>query len=301
MTTEAFEQLVCESLDEPGRDDVRAAVDAAIARRPDWAALRDEWSRLDTLLRRNLELPAIDWKRLRLTWASAPYDDRSNLRATPPASDARRATDLDGLLAGATDVSRAVNWNELHARISRTVLDSAANSRDQRAQTAPLVVASDDADRRRQSRAARTATPRTIRFRILSLTTLAAAAALALMIGWPRAVPHHRAPEIAAIHAPPARPDHGAAPGPTKIPADADADIDRHTAQPAPSPADAGRALVARIESADRSPSTTSGRVVASINAPAGGASVPDAPAIRAAAEPDRFMMIDAAEHDSAS
>lgn len=55
MTVEEFERLVSEWLDAPDQVELAAAVEAAVAARPAWARLRDEWQLLVANLRR---LPA---------------------------------------------------------------------------------------------------------------------------------------------------------------------------------------------------------------------------------------------------
>ncbi len=55
MTVEEFERLVSEWLDAPQHSELAAAVEAAVAARPAWARVRDEWQHLVASLR---QLPA---------------------------------------------------------------------------------------------------------------------------------------------------------------------------------------------------------------------------------------------------
>jgi hypothetical protein len=119
MDRETFEQLVCESLDQPERDDLRAAVEAAVKESPTLARLRDEWIRLDRLMRSAYrDLAIVDWARLRQ-------------RVSAKLGPAGVGEDVDRQLRGLTAVEKQVDWPRLRKRISQAVSEQA---------TAPQVI-----------------------------------------------------------------------------------------------------------------------------------------------------------------
>lgn len=109
MHRDAFEQLVSEWLDQPGRDDLRRRIDQAVAESPALAPVLDEWQRLDCLLRAARPWTQdIDWVRFRQRIAAG---------LDPEAVGAR----LDERLRALTDVESRVDWPRLRRRISRKV------------------------------------------------------------------------------------------------------------------------------------------------------------------------------------
>ena len=114
MDQETFEQLVSESLDQPERDDLRAAIEAAVVQSPAWSHLRDQWLRLDRLLRDAYpRVAGIDWSRLQR---------RISQRLGP--SDA--GLEVDEKIRGLTTIEQRVDWPRLHKRISQAVSDEVA-------------------------------------------------------------------------------------------------------------------------------------------------------------------------------
>lgn len=112
MDRETFERLVSEWLDEPERDELQAAIEAAVAETPTLCRLRDEWLRLDRLVRRGLPaVEGVDWPRLRR---------RIDERLGPTFSDAG----LDERLRDLTAVAHRVDWSRLRKRISQAVADA---------------------------------------------------------------------------------------------------------------------------------------------------------------------------------
>jgi hypothetical protein len=109
MDRERFEQLVSEWLDEPGREDLRARIEAAAADSPELARLRGEWLRLDRLVR---TVPTgadqVDWPRLR----QAIND---NVEVGNP------STALNGKLRELTSVRERVFWPRFRRRVAEAV------------------------------------------------------------------------------------------------------------------------------------------------------------------------------------
>jgi hypothetical protein len=113
MDREAFEQLVSAWLDQPQRDDLRLQIEAAVAESRELARVRDEWLRLDRLVRSCLPgVDGIDWRRLQEHIAAA---------LAPDAAD----TALDEQLRRFTDVGQRVDWPRLRQRISQAIGSSA--------------------------------------------------------------------------------------------------------------------------------------------------------------------------------
>jgi hypothetical protein len=114
MNRETLEQLVSEWLDRPERDDLRAAVEAAVAESPALESVKDEWLRLDRLVRgASPGVAGVDWSRLREHIGAAL--ERANDGAS-----------VDGRLRDVTEVGQRVDWPRLRARISRAVADADA-------------------------------------------------------------------------------------------------------------------------------------------------------------------------------
>jgi len=109
MEPEAFEQLVSEWLDQRGREELRARIEAEVARAPELGRVRDEWLRLDTLLHAaRLDPARIDWPRLRQRLLA-------RLQAADGDSvDATRVREL-------TDISGRIDWTRLRRRIADRV------------------------------------------------------------------------------------------------------------------------------------------------------------------------------------
>jgi hypothetical protein len=117
MNRETFEQLLSEWLDEPERDDLRARVEAALAETPALASIRDQWQRLDQLVRSAFPGGGrVDWSHFRRR-VDADLET-SGTEAT-----------LDERLRRLTAVEHRVDWPRLHHRISRAVADAAGTTR----------------------------------------------------------------------------------------------------------------------------------------------------------------------------
>jgi hypothetical protein len=109
MDREAFEQLVSEWLDQPERGDLRARIDAAAAGLPAQAAVKDEWLRLDRLVRDACPSAGrVDWRRFRQRVAE-------RLESAPIAAR------VDERLRALTVVAPRVDWPRLRRRISAAV------------------------------------------------------------------------------------------------------------------------------------------------------------------------------------
>lgn len=108
MTIEQFERLLSAWLDEPENPACRQAVDVAIAAEPHLAAVRDEWLRMNTILRMNLPQLPVDWMKLRQR-ISVAIDRDVQLGSEVDA--------IDELLIHATDIGDRVDWARLQGRI----------------------------------------------------------------------------------------------------------------------------------------------------------------------------------------
>ena len=107
MDRETFEQLLSQWLDHPQDDELRAAVEAAVAQSPELDQLKNEWARLDQLLRSyRAGIDRVDWPRFRHR-ISAGLDPVE--------------IGLDESLRGVTAIEHRVDWPRLRQRISRAV------------------------------------------------------------------------------------------------------------------------------------------------------------------------------------
>jgi len=112
MDREAFEQLVSEWLDQPGRDDLRLRIEAALAESPALARVKDQWLRLDRLVRGALPgIEHLDWSRLR-------HHIAMEIEVSAAAGG------LDERLRRLTDVAPRVDWERLRKHVSRAVADA---------------------------------------------------------------------------------------------------------------------------------------------------------------------------------
>jgi len=184
MDRAAFEQLVSEWLDDPGRLELRAQLEAAIATDPELARVRNEYVELDALLRRTPDaLCNVDWGGLRAQ-AIAAAEGVAGSEMDAELFDAHLRAALPG-------IDERVDWRRLRARLSNAV-DSAT--------AGPPV-------------------PRVIRWRAAgTAVALAAAAVLMLMVRYPTEVltPDEPAPPAARVVVkvlPPAGVDEDADPG----------------------------------------------------------------------------------------
>lgn len=110
MELEDFEKLVSQWLDHPQDAELRAAVERATAESPELERLRDEWVRLDQLVRG--AAPGVD----RVDWP--------RLQQRIGAELARDEDELDEHLRAATDVTQRVDWPRLRRRISQALDDT---------------------------------------------------------------------------------------------------------------------------------------------------------------------------------
>ena len=107
MDREAFEQLVSEWLDQPERDDLRRRIAAAEAKSPELERLKDEWLRLDQLVRgASFGVDHVDWRRFR----------QGIDQGLAPGSSG-----FDETLRELTGTEQRVDWLRLRERISRAV------------------------------------------------------------------------------------------------------------------------------------------------------------------------------------
>jgi hypothetical protein len=107
MDRAAFEQLVSEWLDQPERDDLRTKVTAAAAQSSELERLKNEWVRLDQLVRNTpAGVDSIDW---------TAFQERIGQRLD--ADDAR----LDERLRKLTSPEQHVHWTRLRERIIQAV------------------------------------------------------------------------------------------------------------------------------------------------------------------------------------
>lgn len=78
MDRETFEQLLSQWLDHSQDDELRAAVEAAAAESPELDHLKNEWVRLDRLVRGGpAAVDRIDWPRFRQRIARDSFRSRS--------------------------------------------------------------------------------------------------------------------------------------------------------------------------------------------------------------------------------
>jgi hypothetical protein len=106
MDRESFEQLVSQWLDHPQDDKLRAAVEAA-ARSPELDRLKNDWVRLDQLVRGSAGgVDRVDWPRF-LQRVILEFD--------------ANGTGLDERLRDATAVEQRVDWPLLRQRLSQAV------------------------------------------------------------------------------------------------------------------------------------------------------------------------------------
>ncbi len=129
MNREEFEQLVSRWLDEPQREDLKAAVERAVAGSAELTRLRDQWRRLDELIRAAAVEPAgVDWPRLRRRILSALCESAA------PGVPAVEEESLDRALAMLPEVEPRVDWEKLQRRIMARVAAerSARPGREQR-------------------------------------------------------------------------------------------------------------------------------------------------------------------------
>ncbi len=108
MTTEQFEQILAAWLDEPQRADLRVQVDAALRENPEWTPMRDQWLRIDQVVR--ADAPALD----RVDWSRV----KQRILAAAGAADLR----LDALLGDLPTVDHAVDWPAVRERIADRAL-----------------------------------------------------------------------------------------------------------------------------------------------------------------------------------
>jgi hypothetical protein len=109
MDRDAFEQLVSHWLDDPRDEELRAAVEVATAASPELERIRDEWVRLDQLVRGSAgAAEPVDWPRLR---------QRIGAQLTS------HGAGLDAVLRGVTAVEQRVDWPRLRRRISQALDD----------------------------------------------------------------------------------------------------------------------------------------------------------------------------------
>ena len=114
MDRETFEQLLSAWLDEPQRDDLHRRIEAAVAESRELGRLRDEWLRLDRLVRGSLpRADRVDWRRFQEHVAAA---------IAPDAADGA----LDEKLRRSMEIEQRVDWPRLRRRISQAVAHSAA-------------------------------------------------------------------------------------------------------------------------------------------------------------------------------
>lgn len=110
MNREDFEKLLSDALDEPAREDLRKAIDAAALANPSLRSTRDEWSKLDRLTRRATTLAGVNWPRFRAHVVQAIVSD--GLDAGAPLDLARRISEVDG----------RVDWARLKQRVVHAAL-----------------------------------------------------------------------------------------------------------------------------------------------------------------------------------
>lgn len=110
MKREAFERLVSDWLDDPQSGDLRARLDAAGARDPQFARLREELVRVDALVRAGLAaLLPVDWERLKARICA-------RIAGTPDES-----TDLDEQLRSLPAIESHVDWLAFQRKVTRAI------------------------------------------------------------------------------------------------------------------------------------------------------------------------------------
>jgi hypothetical protein len=115
MDREDFEQLVSQWLDQPQDEQLRAAIDAAAVDSPELERLRDEWIRLDQLVRGGAD----DVERV--NWAGFQKRISAELDTAEAGLDAR--------LRDTTAVESRVDWPRLRQRISQAIDEADERSR----------------------------------------------------------------------------------------------------------------------------------------------------------------------------
>ena len=117
MQPDAFEQLVSEWLDQPGRSDLRARIDAAISASPALAVIWEDWTRLDQLLRDATALPRrVDWRGVQSRIAAAIAAE-----AGAHANSADATAELDAALSSLPAIDDRVDWDRTRRRIVAAV------------------------------------------------------------------------------------------------------------------------------------------------------------------------------------
>lgn len=123
MNREAFEQLVSAWLDEPQREDLKAALERAAAGSEELAHLLDQWRRLDQLIRAPALAPSrVDWQRLRERIVAAVRQGRT--AGIPTGAELASGDDdggVDRALAVLPGIEPRVDWERLRQRISQSV------------------------------------------------------------------------------------------------------------------------------------------------------------------------------------
>lgn len=108
MDRETFEQLVSEWLDQPGSDDLRGRIEAAVIQSPALGRVKDDWLRLDRLLRSACPgAEGVGWSRFQQRIA-----ERLDL--------SQAGSGLDERLRKLTGVEQRVDWARLRERISQS-------------------------------------------------------------------------------------------------------------------------------------------------------------------------------------
>lgn len=116
MTRRKFERLLSDWMDEPHNAGLAQALAAAAEADPRLARVRDEWLRLDALLRAyRAENERVDWQHFRQHVGSSVG------AAGGPADGASVGEGLDAALRASTDLPEGVDWPGLRATISRRV------------------------------------------------------------------------------------------------------------------------------------------------------------------------------------
>ena len=108
MDPDTFEQLVSQWLDSPERHDLRAQIEAAAAKSEELVRLKNEWLRLDALVRSAApSVEGLDWNRLHQSIQSG--------------LDTPEAAGFDERLRSLTAVHQRVDWPRLRRRMSQAV------------------------------------------------------------------------------------------------------------------------------------------------------------------------------------
>lgn len=109
MDRETFEQLVSQSLDQPEREQLRLRVEAAATQSAELARLKEQWLRLDRLVRGRS--PAIN----RVNWP------RFHQRVRAAIEEQGRSERFNEALRRATAIERRVDWPRFRERVSQAV------------------------------------------------------------------------------------------------------------------------------------------------------------------------------------